>query len=88
MVVLTEEDKKKLLHEQLIKREEKSKRVTRPNRGEAAKESKEHKEPKEEKEKEHQDHTIKLMDFILYEFDLNKTTGSIYNEEESDAKLL
>lgn len=28
------------------------------------------------------------MDFILYEFDLNKTTGSIYNEEESDVKLL
>lgn len=81
---MTEEDKKKLLHEQLIKREEKSKRVSRPNR-EAAKDTK---ETKEEKEKEHQDHTIKIMDFILYEFDLNKTTGSIYNEEESDVKLL
>lgn len=28
------------------------------------------------------------MDFILYEFDLNKPSGNILNEEESDKKLL
>ncbi|CAD8078334.1 unnamed protein product [Paramecium sonneborni] len=42
------------------------------------------------KEAEHQpaDNTIKIMDFILFEFDLNKPTGNVQNEEESDKKLL
>ncbi|CAD8163525.1 unnamed protein product [Paramecium octaurelia] len=43
---------------------------------------------KKEAEQQPVDNTIKIMDFILFEFDLNKPTGNVQNEEESDKKLL